>query len=157
MVGQLCGHRWRSPFPGSIGPLDPKSPDWPTEVVAGHREIGNRLMDLPIFREAVGLVHFPAGAVGAVVTFDEGCVDGLAHLRQGQRGHHGDHDAEVHAVVDLGHAAFFSGFMRGGILQTRRRNFVRFRRPSRFASAFGNDGLSVGLKNLCCIQQDIRR
>ena len=35
-----------------------------------------------------------AVAGGAVVTRDEGCVDGFAHQRHGQRGHHGDHGAE---------------------------------------------------------------
>src|SRR5271165_2221302 len=58
----------------------------PAEVVAVHREVGDGLMHPVILRETVTLAHLPgiAVAVGAVVPFDEGGVDGVADGRHGQ-------------------------------------------------------------------------
>ena len=48
MIGQTCGHCRRPFLPVSLAVTLTQGSHRPTEVVAVHREIGNRLMDLPV-------------------------------------------------------------------------------------------------------------
>ena len=46
--------------PLAIGTLLTQRPHRPAEIVGVHREVGDRLMDIPVLGEAVGLAGFPA-------------------------------------------------------------------------------------------------
>ena len=62
MVGQSCGHGGRTRGPVAIGHPDAECSHRPAEIVGVHREIGHRLVNVPVLREAVRLADL-AGSV----------------------------------------------------------------------------------------------
>ena len=90
MIGQTRGHCWRPLLPSSFAVTLTQGSHRPAEVIAVHREIGHRLMHVPILGEAVGLPHLSSIAVpvSPVVPIHERCVDRSACLRQCPHGPH---------------------------------------------------------------------
>src|SRR2546430_390055 len=50
VVREACGHRWRALLPPTRCLANAEGPHRLTKVVRGHREVGDRVMSLPIFR-----------------------------------------------------------------------------------------------------------
>ncbi len=77
VIGQARRHRWCSLSPTTLADGLSQRPHRPAEIVAIDREIGHRLMHLPVFRECVGLPHLPGVAVSVrrVLTLHERGVD----------------------------------------------------------------------------------
>src|SRR3972149_5821089 len=145
-----AGDHGRGPLtPLTIGYLLAEGSHGAAEVVAVHREVGHRLMYVPVLREAVTLSHL-AGvtvAVGAVVPLHQGGVDSLAdpRLLQGCRQRH--QRSEDPSEVDLHHPPLFPRFVDRGVLQPLGRDLVRTLGTPRPASPLGKDFLAVSLQD----------
>jgi len=110
VVGQAGGHGGSPRHPSAVGISLTQCSHGPAEVVGVHREIGNRVMDVPILREAIGLANLPVVpvTVGSVLPFHERGVDLLADLRLFQGRHHSRHGSENDAKVDIHHPTAWS-------------------------------------------------
>ena len=75
----------------AVGHPDAECTHRPAEVVRVHREIGHRLVNVPVLREAVRLADLAAVAVAVrpVLTFDERGVDLVAYQGRRQGCRHG--------------------------------------------------------------------
>ena len=82
MVGQAGGHGRRPRHPLAVGTSLTQRPYGPAEVVGVHREVGDRLMDVPVLREAVRLAGLPTvpTAVGPVLPLHKRRVDLVARV-----------------------------------------------------------------------------
>ena len=81
MVREASGHRWSALLPPARCLANADGPNRPTKVVRVHREVGDRVMHLPIFLETRRLADLAAVsiAISAVVALDKCRVNRRAH------------------------------------------------------------------------------
>ena len=81
MVCKAGGHCWGSLLPPAPCLTHAERPYRPAKVVRVHREVGDRVMHLPLFRETCCLAALAAVAIAisAVMALDKGRVQRCAH------------------------------------------------------------------------------
>ena len=81
VVREASGHRWGALLPPTRCLANAEGPHRPTKVVRIHREVGDRVMYLPIFRETRRLAGLAAVSItiSAVMALDKCRVNRRAH------------------------------------------------------------------------------
>jgi hypothetical protein len=81
MVCKAYGHRWGSLLPPARCLTNTERPYRPTKVVRVHGEVGDGIMDLPVFGETRSPTDLAAvaTAISTVVALDKGGVQRRAH------------------------------------------------------------------------------
>ena len=134
MTGEARRHGGRALHPGAIVSLDAQRPYRPTEVVAVADEVGGRVVDIPVFGEAVTLAGLPRvlAPIRTVSPLDEGGVDGaMIPLETGQQAGHQGEGTEDHGPHDVNDMSFLSRLAHRGIAQVARKKSLGFGRTSR--------------------------